>query len=399
MGDDGRVPVSAGSPLFPGQRLAASLMFLTNGFVVGNWVPKIPEFKARLDLSESGLGLMILLFGIGSLLAMPAVGALVARHGSRTLTQWTAVPMALVLLAITLAPNVPIAAVMMMVGGAMIGGMDIAMNANAVSVEKQMRRSIMSSCHGFWSLGALLGAAAGGYAIEYLGVHGHAWYVTIACGVMVIVAWPRVMDDGTSEAQSSGLAKLPMSILPYLLGLVALISTIPEGAVIDWSALYLRQELGADVVISGLGYAALALTMAIVRFVSDPLRDRVGALVIVRFSAVFAGIGFLIAGYTSSPVIAITGFAIAGIGVANLFPIAMSAAGNLPGLPQGVAISVVAFMAYSGILLAPSIIGFVAERTGFSIIFMTLAALFSFALLLSPITRHADSPDRLTTVN
>ncbi len=388
---DSRPAAGRGGTYFPPARWAVSLMFLANGFMVGNWVPKIPEFKARLELSESGLGLMILLFGIGSIAAMPAIAALVARKGSRAVTRWTAVPMAFVILAITVASGIPAAGITMLVAGALIGGMDIAMNANAVAVEKHMRRSIMSSCHGFWSLGALAGSSAGGYVIDTLGVFGHAWYVTLFCVILVLAALSR-LHEGEDDENGKGVGlKLPASPLPYLLGIIALISTVPEGAVIDWSALYLRQELGADISISGFGYGALALSMAIVRFISDPLRDRFGAVPIVRASTLFAGAGFLLAGYTDSPVLAITGFAIAGIGVANIFPVAMSAAGNLPGFAQGVAISVVAFMAYSGILLAPSAIGFVAERTGFSPVFMVMAVMFALAAMMSSITRHADN--------
>ena len=146
------------SPFFTKSRAAVSLMFLMNGFMVGCWAPKIPEFAERLQLTKFELGLMILIFGVGSLVMMPLAGAQIAVRGSRVVVQAFAVLLLPMILALTLAPNVWTAAIALFLFGGFIGAMDVAMNANAVSVEKSMRRAIMSSCHAFWSLGGLLGA-------------------------------------------------------------------------------------------------------------------------------------------------------------------------------------------------------------------------------------------------
>ncbi len=150
------------SAYMPKTRLAVSLMFLMNGFVVGSWAPKIPVLKDRLMIDEGTVGLLILTFGIGSLVFMPIAGGFISRLGSMPITRSLAVVLAPILLILSLVPNLPLSFVVLFALGGFVGAMDVAMNANAVAVEKQMRRAIMSSCHAYWSLGALIGAALGG---------------------------------------------------------------------------------------------------------------------------------------------------------------------------------------------------------------------------------------------
>lgn len=372
------------------ERVGVALLFLMNGFLVGAWAPKIPEYADRLALTESGLGLMILVFGLGSLVMMPIAGSQIARFGSSTVSRVSAVLVTPTLLFLTLVGDIWSGAIAIFFFGGLIGAMDVAMNANAVAVEKHMRRSIMSSCHAFWSLGGLLGAASGGYLIERLGVSGHSVFVTVLAALMVTAAWQLILPDAPHPEEVHERARLPRSPLPWLLGLMALFCMIPEGAVIDWSALYLRQELGSSVTASGFAFAAFSLTMAIMRFAGDIVRDRFGAVRTLRVCAVVSITGLLIAGFAPNEAYAIAGFALAGIGISNLVPIVFSAAGNLPGLRPGVGLSVVTTMGYSGILVAPSAIGFVAEYTGLAIIFAGLSILHVVALVLSPLARHAD---------
>jgi fucose permease len=185
-----------------------------------------------------------------------------------------------------------------------------------------------------------------------------------------------------------------LSLLPLLVGIVALFSMIPEGAVLDWSALYLRQELGASVETAGLAFAAFSATMAVMRFSGDPIRDRLGAVLTLRVSTLVAAMGMLVAAWAGGVAGASLGFAMAGLGIANMVPIAFSAAGNLPGLAPGIGISVVSFMGYSGLLFAPSLIGFVAKHTGLGPIFTALPLLYIVVLGLSGLARHADAAER-----
>jgi len=375
--------------VFPPDRLAVSALFLMNGFLVGSWAPKIPEFKARFDLSEGELGLMIVVFGVGSLILMPLAGAMIARRGSSAVVKALAVLCAPMLLWVTLAPVVWVAACVVFLLGGVIGGMDVAMNANAVAVERGRRRAIMSSCHGFWSLGGLIGAGLGGVAIQMAGVMGQAVFVTLVATAVLAFAWRHIRLDGPAPGERARL-RLPTSAFPYLVGLMALFSMIPEGAVLDWAALYLRQEMAADVAASGLAFGAFSATMATVRFLGDPIRERLGAVRTLRLSAGISICGMVAAGLATDPAFAIVGFAAAGIGIANMVPIAFSAAGNAPGLAPGIGLSVVTTMGYAGILFAPSVIGFVAEFTSFSRIFTFLPVLFLVVVALSRMARHAD---------
>ncbi len=373
--------------------MAISALFFANGFTVGSWAPKIPEFASRLGLGESALGLMILAFGLGSLLMMPVVGGMIARLGSSRLVKVTSILGLPTLLLLTLAPTVPVAAITIFLLGGLIGAMDVAMNANAVLVEKRMRRPIMSSCHGFWSLGGLFGAALGGLLIGAVGIMAHVLLVTLFLTAVVLGVVGMVSEDKTTHTEEKVPLRLPQSPIPYLVGIMALFSMMPEGAILDWGALYLRQELSSTLTQSGLAFGAFSATMALMRFAGDPIREKLGAVTTLRVCALFAFAGMMIAGQAPTATIAIVGFAISGIGISNMVPIAFSAAGNLPGMAQGIALSVVTFMGYSGILVAPSLIGFIAEFTSFSIVFTALPMLFLVVLALSSLARHANMRD------
>lgn len=374
----------------PRSRWAVSALFLANGYVVGNWAPKIPEMKARLDIGEGVLGLLILVFGVGSLVLMPVVGGIVARDGSQRVLRLLALVLAPILLIVSLTPDLLTTAVAMLCLGGFVGGMDVAMNANAVAVERAMRRAIMSSCHGFWSLGGLIGAASGGVLLAWIGPIGHALVVLVVCLVLTGLAWPSVLRDQPEAGTPKAPLKLPRTALPWLIGLVALFFMIPEGAILDWGALYLRDELGASVETSGLAFAGFSATMAVMRFSGDPIRDWLGGVRTLRLSILISTTGLIISGLAPNPAVALAGFAVAGLGIANMVPIMFSAAGNMPGLPPGIGLSLVTFMGYAGMLFAPSVIGFLAAHTGLGPIFLCLPLLYLLAYPLSHHAAHAD---------
>jgi len=371
-------------------RAAVSALFLMNGFIVGSWAPLVPEVAGRHGLSETQMGLMILALGLGSLFVMPLSGALIARIGTLPVLRATSVLCGLVILPVALAPNVGVLVAALFVFGGIIGSMDIAMNSNAVVVERRLTRAIMSSCHGFWSLGGLCGAVSGGVLIDWLGTSAQAIVVSLISLALALACFNRLAPDLPLLSQDKPRFRLSLAPMPYLLGLVALFSMVPEGAILDWGALYLRQDLGADVTYSGLAFGAVAATMALMRFVGDAVRQRFGSVRTVRYSAIVGACGMVMAATASDSTWAIAGFALAGIGIANLVPVVFSAAGNLPDLPPGVGISIATSMGYSGILLAPALIGFVAEHNSFSVAFMGLAALFAVVLMLSAIVHPAD---------
>jgi fucose permease len=377
------------SPALRG-RYAVGAMFFANGFLTGAWAPQIPVFLTRLEISEFTLGLLILVFGLGALTAMPWCGYLLHRFGSRSVLRVFAVACAFALLMVALAGNVWLAAVAMFLFGGLIGGMDVAMNAGAVAVEEKLGRAVMSSSHGFWSLGGFVGGATGGYAIAAFGHLAHAGMVTAVTFVIVAVAATQLVADTRHEATRTEPYRLPRSLAVYLTGVIALFSMIPEGAVLDWAALYLRQELDSDIATAGFAYAAFSATMAAMRFLGDGVRNRFGAVATLRVSALVAAAGMAVAGLAPNQWVAVAAFAICGLGTANMVPIAFSAAGNHPGTSAGAGLSTVTLMGYSGILVAPSAIGFVGGQTGFAPVFLVLAGLLLVVALMAGIARPAD---------
>ncbi|TPI13395.1 MFS transporter [Mesorhizobium sp. B4-1-3] len=371
-------------------RWAVAGIFLANGFLTGSWAPQIPVFLTRLDITRFTLGLLILLFGVGAVIAMTWCGHLISRHGSRTVTRWFGVCGSFGLLIVALAPNVPLAGIAMLIFGGSIGGMDVAMNSNAVVVERRLSRAIMSSSHGFWSLGGFAGGALGGYSIQTYGYLPHAVAVTVIAFAVIAFAIRYLIAEDKPQAVEHQKFTLPRHTAVYLVGLMALLTMISEGAVLDWAALFLHQELGADLAIAGLAYAAFSGVMALMRFLGDGVRNRFGAVATLRGSALVAAAGMLVAGLSPSPYLAIAAFAFCGFGIANMVPILFSAGGNQEGMSSGTGMSVVTTMGYSGILVAPSAIGFVAERSSFGPIFVALSALLVIVLLMAGLAHRAE---------
>lgn len=376
-------------------RWAVATMFLTNGFVWGAWAPQIPLLLPRHGISEAVLGLLILGLGIGAVGAMSLAGRLIARHGSRRVMLAFAVALLPVLPVIVLAPNLWVLAPAMAALGGLAGCMDVAMNANAVEVERRLGRAIMSSSHGFWSLGGFVGGFLGSFVIAHWGPAAQAFAVALISAGLVAAAAPHSIADAPHPAELVPAGASPSGGFTrdaglWLLGFMAMFSMIPEGAILDWAAIYLAKEQGADLFRAGLGFAFFAGVMAVMRFAGDALRNRFGAVRTLRASGIISALALLGAALAPNDVTAIACFAACGVGVANMVPILFSAAGNHPGVLSGVAISTVTMVGYAGILLAPSTIGFVAEHVGFR---WTYAALSLLLLLVAALARRAAAAD------
>jgi fucose permease len=373
-------------------RWAVAAMFFVNGFVQGSWAPQIPFMLPRHHITEFTLGLLILLIGVGAVSAMAWTGWLINHYGSRQVSVGFAIATCASFAMVVLAPTVPLAILPLILLGATLGSMDVAMNANAVEVESRLDRAIMSSSHGFWSLGGFAGGGTGGFLIARFGISGHA---LTAAGIALAIALAASRFLVTEAHHHDENAEKPKYVWPrnsaiYILGFMALFSMIPEGAVLDWAALFMSKELGANVQTSGFAFAFFAGTMAIMRFLGDGVRNRFGAVRTLRCSGLIAAVGMLAGGLAPNPWLVIAAFAVSGIGIANMVPIAFSAAGNQPGLSPGAGISLVTLMGYSGILVAPSSIGFVAEHIGFRSTYVTLALFLVIVALLAGRVASAD---------
>lgn len=366
-------------------RRAVAAMFGANGFTMGAWAPQIPLLLERLGISKTVLGLMILGLGLGAVGAMLFAGRLIARFGARAVLRGFGLALIPLLPAVVFAPGLAATAAAMVVFGAVAGCMDVAMNAQAVAVERRLGRAIMSSSHGFWSLGGFAGGSAGARLIAHAGAGVQALAAAGVAAALVLAAMPFLLPDppqtvaaaaaGPAPARRGGL--LPRDGALWVLGLMALASMVPEGAVLDWAALYLAKELGADLFRAGLGFALFAGAMAVMRFAGDGLRNHLGAVPTLRLSGALGAAGLLGGAAAPADWVAMASFALAGLGVANMVPILFSAAGNHPGLPPGQAISTVTMVGYAGILIAPASIGFVAEHAGFRLTYAAVALLLA----------------------
>jgi fucose permease len=381
-------------------RWAVAAMFAANGFVMGAWAPQIPLLLPRHEITEFTLGLLILVLGAGAVTAMLFAGRLIARHGSVPVLRWFALSASAALPVVVFAPSLPVLVPAMALLGALIGCMDVAMNANAVEVERRLGRAIMSSSHGFWSLGGFVGGSSGALMIAKAGSEVQAVVVGVVSALIVLLAMPFLRGEAPQPvvAPVAGVPKaglLPRAPGLWLLGAMALFSMVPEGAVLDWAALYLQQDMGSDVIRSGLAFAFFSGAMAVMRFAGDGVRNRFGAVRTLRASGLIAAAGMLAASVAPGDLWAVAGFFVAGLGVANMVPILFSAAGNYPGLPSGTAISAVTMVGYAGILVAPATIGFVAEAIGFRVTYGALSVLLIVVAVLATRAAGADEVRRV----
>lgn len=373
-------------------RWAVAAFFLVNGGIMGAWAPQIPLMLPRHQIGSAIMGLLILMIGVGAVGAMLFAGKLIAAHGSRRMATLFALLFLPTLPIIVLAHSLWIVAPVMLAFGAFGGCMDVSMNANSVAVERHLGRAIMSSSHGFWSLGGFLGGALGGRAIEATSAETQAIAVALIALVIVLVAQQFLVPDVAHEVEGEKprAAIFPRVPVLYLLGAMALFSMVPEGAVLDWAALYVHQELGAGLARAGLAFGFFSGTMAVMRFLGDGVRNRFGAAQTLRVSGLIGAFGLVTAAAAPNDLVAIAGFAVAGLGVANMVPIMFSAAGNYPGLSAGSGIATVTMLGYSGILVAPSGIGFVAQQAGFRFTYAAVALLLLVVAALAGKAKAAD---------
>ena len=383
-------------------RWAVAAMFLANGFVMGAWAPQIPLLMPRHNVTESVLGLLILVLGLGAVTAMLFAGKLIARFGGRVVLSVFSLALIPVLPMVVFSPNLWILAAFMAIFGAMVGCMDVAMNAQAVEIERRLDRAIMSSSHGFWSLGGFFGGSAGAWVIARWGSEEQSLLTAGVVAVIVLAAMPFLLPSAPSAPVLANAPKgprlFPKDFHVWLLGFLALFAMVPEGAVLDWAAIYLQKELGADVFVSGLGFAFFAGAMAIMRFAGDSVRNRFGAVRTLRISGLLGAAGMMGGALAPWDWLAIASFAVTGLGIANMVPILFSAAGNHPRLPSASAISIVTMVGYCGILVAPSSIGFVAEHAGFRPTYAGLSVLLVIVALLAARAADADGTRSLSPV-
>jgi MFS family permease len=344
-------------------RAAVVAIFAANGAMFGNWAVRIPDVKADLDLSEAALGAALLVPAIGSLISMPLAGALSARFGSRPATGVAALAFFAVPVLLGVAPSLPWLVPALLLFGLAIGSLDVTMNAQAVTVERAGSRPVMSSFHAAFSGGALLGSLTGALAAAGdVSLALHLGGTGLVLCALTGPLFPAMLREEPVDGPRGPLFAWPRGrLLP--LALIALAVLLAEGAVGDWSAVYLRQELGAGVGTAGLAFTAFSLTMVAGRLAGDHLVVRWGRVRAVRLSALIALAGGLVVVLVPSIVAAVLGFAAMGIGLACVVPLVfVAAAGDDP--DPGPALAAVSTPGYVGFLLGPPVIGGLGELVG-----------------------------------
>ena len=371
-------------------RLAVGVVFLVHGAVAGTFATRIPWIRDRLDISAGQLGIALLMPALGALLAMPISGALVHRFPGHTVTRIFLAGWCLVLALPALAPSFPVLCVTLALFGATGGMADVAMNTQAVGVEAEAGKSIMSSLHGMWSVGGLLGSGVG-----VLAAHGHVdarIHLALMAGVLLVVG--QLACRGLPHTPPpEGDEDIPHFVRPtrpvLLIGLLGFCGVFAEGASADWCAVYLRDVMSSSDATAAAAYSGFAAAMSTARLAGDVIVRRLGAVGAVRLSGGVGLAGALLVVVSRTPPLGISGFALIGLGVSVVVPLAFAAGGRaVPHAGHGIA--GVATIAYGAGLAAPGIIGAIADVASLPAAFVVVAGFMALVAVGAPALRVAD---------
>lgn len=371
-------------------RFAVSAVFLLNGFVFATWVSRIPSVADKLSLSSGEVGTALMALAAGAIVAFPLAGRLIDSRGSAVAMQVTGFSYLVVFPFVAIAPRLLILIPILFFFGAGNGSLDVSMNAQGSEAERASGRSIMTSLHGFFSVGALAGAGAGALAAQVgLPVLAHFLIVSLL-GIATLARTRRWLIPSAPKvhAETSPVFVLPArALLP--LGALACCASVGEGAMGDWSGLYLHDYLGTEKGYAALGYAAFSVAMVLGRFFGDRVVERIGAARMVRIGGLIAAAGLGIATLINDPPAMLFGFAAIGLGLSSIYPLVFSAAGNHPSLPSGQAVAGTATIGYTGFLAGPPVLGWIAQFTSLRAIMAAIVLLAALAALLASAVRPA----------
>ena len=352
---------------------ATGAIFCSVGIVAAAWAALVPFAQQHLGVTDGTLGLLLLCLGGGSVAVMPVAGRLCAQHGCRAVITAGAGGMALALPLLTLSGSVLGFALLLLVFGAALGAVDVAMNIQAIAVERAGARAMMSRFHGMFSLGGMLGAGLMA-AVLSLGAPTPAASLGIGAVVLLMLAasFAHLLPEASPEERTRlGIPHPAVLAIGALCG----IAFLAEGAVLDWSAVFLASVRGLAPSHAGVGYAVFSLTMTWGRLTGDRIVARHGASHVLVAGCLCAAGGFALVALAADWRAALAGFALVGAGCSNIVPILFSAAGRQTAMPASAAVPAVAALGYAGILAGPALIGFVAQQIGLAMALLCVAAL------------------------
>jgi MFS family permease len=352
-------------------RAATFGVFFVNGAVVGTWVGHIPWIKDRFDFSESTLGLVILAMSIGVIVALPLMGQAIVRLGSARATRLAGSVCVALLMPPLLAPEPWLLPLALLALGAGSGAMDVSMNAHGVAVERALRRPVMSSLHAGWSFGGLAGAGlvASGTAAG-LDPRVETLLAAVLLALLLAACLARLGPGSATAEAPQGFVRPSRGVV--LLAVLCLLIMVTEGAMADWGGIYLTDDLGTSTSVAALAFAAFSAGMTAGRVFGDAINHRIGPARLMRSGSALAALALGALLLIGAPGVALAGFFLVGLGVANGVPLVFSAAGHAPGRESGPNIAAVSSMGSIGFLAGPPFIGFLAEATSLPLALATL---------------------------
>jgi len=374
-------------------RAAITAVFFANGALFASWASRIPALADRTDATTGALGLALLAPAVGALATMPQIGRLLPGRSSRAFCRWSLAGLMAAIVLPGLAPTVALLGVALLFVGATNSALDVAMNAQGVSVERHQRRPILSSLHAAFSFGGFAGAGVGALAAALqVAPLPHLLFAAVLFGVPGLIAVQALLRD--DEDPDAGARRLPWRRLPgrlALLGLAAFFCLLAEGAASDWSAALVSGPLHGSPALGAIAYAIFSVGMGVGRLLADGLWARWGASGLVRRSGALAAGGFTAALVIGTAPVALAGFAALGLGLAGVVPTLFRSAADQPGVPTGPALAAVSAIGYLGFLAGPPLIGGLAELTSLHVAMGLLAVAALLVVVLAPI---ADPPRR-----
>ncbi|MDH6649071.1 UNVERIFIED_ORG: putative MFS family arabinose efflux permease [Rhizobium esperanzae] len=361
-------------------------MYLAVGLAMAAWAPLVPFAKARTAIDDGTLGLVLLCLGLGSIVAMPLTGLLANRFGCRAVLFASSLAVALILPMLALSNDVVTLAISLAIFGASLGTLDVATNIQAVMVEKDSGRNMMSGFYGIFSLGGILGAG-GVSLLMHSGFKPLHATLVISGAVILLARLSRrvLLSYGNREANGASHFVAPSGIV-VVIGLLCFILFLAEGAVLDWSALFMIETHGLDPAIAGFGYTAFAVAMTIGRLAGDGIVKAVGGSRIIVVGSFVSAAGFILAVFAPMQLLALAGFLLVGLGASNIVPVLYTAAGAQRRMPASLAIASVTTIGYTGILMGPAAIGGVAYIANLSTALLLIAAALAFVAAAGPRT-------------
>jgi len=375
------------------QRLSTRFSFFGLGFATAAWAPLIPFAQQRLHFNHADFGLLLLCSGLGAMLAMPATGKIVQRVGCRVPIGFALLLLAVLLPSLSLLSTPLMMAITLFLFGTAAGSLGVALNIQAVVVEKNSLKSLMSGFHGMASLGGLAGVLTI-TALLALSISSviSAFAVSLLLVIIVFLSVPynikaveNTLLEASSKVKKSIRQRLPQPLI-ILIGIACFIIFMTEGAAMDWSGIYLTQQYGVNAAFAGLAYTFFAIAMTTGRFTGDYLIRYFGEKKLLTYSAICATLGLALVSIAPYWWLVLVGYTLVGTGCSNIVPIMFSRAGRQTVMPSAVALSCVSTMAYTGILVGPAFIGMVSELIGLSTVFMALSGLLLLIVALNRFT-------------